>query len=47
MGNTLHGQGALDRYHTRTGCTAPALQPLDDEVERSANAFMAQRLNAK
>ena len=38
---------ALDRYHARTGCAAPTLQPLDDEVERSANAFMAQRLNAK
>lgn len=38
---------ALDRYHARIGCAEPALTPLDDEVERGANAFMAQRLNAK
>ncbi|MDO5118017.1 MAG: MurT ligase domain-containing protein [Eggerthellaceae bacterium] len=38
---------ALDHFHERTDSLEPALNPLDDEIERSANSFMAQRLNAK
>lgn len=38
---------ALDHFHARTGYPEPALNPLDDAIERDANSFMAQRLNAK
>ena len=38
---------ALERRAARDGLPTPALQPLDDSVERAANGFMACRLGIR